>query len=107
MNPFTTPREASAYVLDRILEQASRDGSIFTDFERSLLYGLATDEEIEVFEDQGDDAETLWRKVDVLVRHVLEREGERGGRDVQRRYQAALRLAATDSNYLAQILMGL
>jgi len=109
MNPFTTSREATAYVLDRIFEQAASDGSIFTDFERRLLYGLATEEEIDAFEDrnEGEDAERLWRKLDILVRHGLEREGLRGGREVQRRYEAALRLAAIDSHYLAQILKGL
>src|SRR6266496_1483957 len=109
MNPFTTSREATAYVLDRIFEQAASDGLIFTDFERKLLYGLATEEEIDAFEDrnEGDDAENLWRKLDVLVRHGLGRERQRGGRDVQRRYEAALRLTATDSHYLAQILKGL
>jgi hypothetical protein len=109
MNPFTTSPEATAYVLDKIFEQAASDGSIFSDFERRLLYGVATKEEIDAFEDrnEGDDAKRLWRKLDVLVRHGLEGEGQRGGREVQRRYEAALRLAATDSHYLAQILKGL
>jgi hypothetical protein len=109
MNPFTTSSEATAYVLDRIFEQAASDGSTFTDFERKLLYGLATEEEIDAFEDlnEGDDAERLWRKLDVLVRHGLEREGQRGGREGQRRYEAALRLATTESHYLAQVLKGL
>ena len=102
MNPFTTS-------CDRIFEQAASDGSMLTDFDRKLLYGLATEEEIDAFEDrnEGDDAGELWRKLDVLVRHGLERERQRGGRDVQRRYEAALRLAATDSHYLAQILKAL
>jgi hypothetical protein len=109
MNPFTTSSEATSYVLDRIFEQAASDGSTFTDFERKLLYGLATEEEVDAFEDrnEGDDAERLWRKLDVLVRYGLEREGQRGGREVQRRYETALQLATTDSHYLAQVLKGL
>lgn len=109
MNPFTTSSEATAYVLDRIFEQAASDGSSFTNFERKLLYGLATEEEIDGFEEQndGEDAERLWRKLDVLVRHGLERQGQGGGRDLQRRYEGALRLATTDSHYLAQVLKGL
>lgn len=109
MNPFTTPQEATAYVLDRIFEQAAREGSIFTDFERRLLHGLATEVEIDSFEDdnEGEEADRLWRKLDVLIRHGLERGGQRDSREVQRRYEAALQLAATDSNYLAQILRGL
>jgi hypothetical protein len=73
MNPFTTPHEATAYVLDRIFEQAVGDGSMSTGFERRLLYGLTTVEEIDAFEDQneGEDAERLWRKLDALVRHAL------------------------------------
>ena len=108
MNPFTTSHEATAYVLDRILQQAAIDGLTFNDFERRLLYGLATEEEIDTFEDQneGEDAERLWRKLDVVVRHGLEREGQSGGRELRRRYEAALRLAATETHYLAQILTG-
>jgi len=106
MNPFTAPHEATAYILDKIFEQAAIDGSTFSDFERRLLYGLATDQEIDAFEERNeeDDSERLWHNVDILVRHGLERERQRGGRELQRRYEAALRLAATDSHYLAQIL---
>jgi hypothetical protein len=109
MNTFTTPHEATAYVLDKIFEQAAGDGSMFTGVERRLLYGLTTVEEIEVFEDQneGEDAERLWRKLDVFVHHALELERQRGGREAQRRYESALQLAAADSTYLAQILQGL
>jgi hypothetical protein len=106
MNPFTTSHQATAYVLDRIFEQAAIEGSIFTEFERRLLYGLASEEEISAFEERNeeDDAQRLWHKVEVLVRHGLERERQRGGRELQSRYVAALRLAAMDSHYLAQIL---
>ena len=109
MNPFTTPREATSYVLDRIFEQAAIDGVAFTDVERKLLSGLVLEEEIEIFEDrnEGEDAGKLWRKLDILVRHVLERARQNGGRDLQRRYETALRLAAADSCYLAQTLKGL
>lgn len=106
MNPFTTPREATSYVLDRIFEQAAIDGVAFTDVERKLLSGLVVEEEIETFEDrnEGEDAGKLWHKLDILVRHALQRARQYGGRDLQKRYETALRLAATDSCYLAQML---
>ena len=84
MNPFTTPREATSYVLGRIFEQAAIDGEAFTDLERKLLSGLVVEEEIETFEDlnEGEDAGKLWRKLDMLVSNSLERTRRYGGRDL-------------------------
>jgi hypothetical protein len=106
MNSFNDPREASSYVVGKILEQATAEGIELTQFERELMCGSVADDQVESFEDRndGEDAEAFWSKIAQLIRLGIRKAKENGGRLEQREYEDALRVAATDTGYLAGII---
>lgn len=101
MAPFSTPGEAKAYVVSRILEQAAKHAVLFDDFECRLLAGLATEDEIERYEESGygEQAEDLWEKVTGLAKIEM-REDQLTGDE----FLAAIRLSASDPEYIDAIL---
>jgi hypothetical protein len=103
----TTPREAKAYVIAKIVEQAATEGLVLSNFERRLLYDTPTEQEIEEFEDRNDgsDAEDFYANIVLLTRHGLRREREKGGRSSRWEFEQALELfAAEEGDYLAGIV---
>jgi hypothetical protein len=93
MVSFTTPQEAKAFVIGKIVEQAATEGLVLINFERRLLHDTPTEQEIEEFEDRNDGSD------------ALRREREKGGRSSRQEYEQALELfAAEEGDYLAGII---
>lgn len=98
MARFASIREAKEFLIERIVEEARRDGVALSDVERKMLYWDASQE----FDEECEETE-YESKIVPLIRTASKR-ADKDGKQVFGNWTEAIRMLAKEDHYLTFLI---